>query len=957
MPAETVVASPVLVGRDEFLALADRRLEESAAGRGRLLFVSGEAGIGKTRLLSSISRRAERLGFAIIRAAAFPGDTEATGGVLLDLAGDLRAASDPSSQVVGRALSDRFRAPLAEEGDPHRQRRLLVQDLVDALSQLDRDRRLLIVLEDLHWADQLSLEVIGRVAARLRAHATLVVGAYRSDELFPQVPMRRWRGRLVSQRVAEEIRLPRLSVTQTATLTSAVLGRPAPAHIVSAVHDRSDGIPLHVEELLAAAGDAAMAPHLAGGVQGLGVPDTLADAVLARAQALDDPVRAVAAAAAVIGRSFDFDLLTAVTQQPPESVDRCLRQLQSVYLVEAGADEVSFDFRHALIRDVLYADIALPRRRQLHERVALVGVERGYRDAFVSAHFDQADLRASAHRHALLGAREATVASAHREALGLYRRALRNLPPSTSPHDHATLLAAIGAEAAAVDDNVAAAEAYTQAHTVWTRCGDRLAAATVVPPLVAVSHLLGEALERRVRRLESSLASLDDVPDAERVKAHLLSALAAAYMLDRRLDEAISYGEQSRAVSDLARDGRPSLNTAATLGSVLLFAGEMDSGWALLEDAVARSVDSRLEAEAARSYRMIGSCASVLVEYDRAEHWLSRGISYAETVELLNHRNYLTAHLAHVEWACGTWSSAQQTAERALVDGHGGTTTQITAQYVLGYLAMGRGEWTRATELLDEALQHAEAMGELQRISPALWGLAETALLRGDHDTAVALCDRGYAASDQVADAAYLFPFLLTGTRARLARHDHDGAAQWLDQVEKALTRREIPGTLPAIEHGRGLLQLAGGKHDAARATLHRAAEAWRGRRRFWEGSWAVLDEARAAMTSKRYAEGRALAAMAATAAQHAEATTLLAAADELLHETPGSRPAQPWHPLTAREFSVARLVADGLTNRQIAERLVLSPKTVSAHIEHILSKLGAARRAEIAAWAARVGV
>jgi DNA-binding CsgD family transcriptional regulator len=350
---------------------------------------------------------------------------------------------------------------------------------------------------------------------------------------------------------------------------------------------------------------------------------------------------------------------------------------------------------------------------------------------------------------------------------------------------------------------------------------------------------------------------------------------------------------------------------------------------------------------------MLGSCASVLVEYDRAERWLAAGVDYAERVELWNHRHYMAAHLAHVQWAVGRWEEADRTAEHALADGRGGITTRITAEHVLGYLAMGRADWARAGELLGDALRQGEAMAELQRLSPALWGLAETALLRGDHEAAIALCDRGQEASDRVGDAAYLFPFLVTGVRARLAGPGPDEAEQWLAEVAGALAARSIPGTLVAVDHGRGLLQLARGDLPAARAALDRAADGWAGRRRFWEGTWARLDQARCALKARRVAEAATLAREARALAGQATARAVVAEADRLLAGAGGDRPAAPWAPLTAREFEVARLVAAGNTNRQIAAELFLSPKTVGSHVEHILAKLGVARRAEIAAWVA----
>src|SRR5690348_13144898 len=792
MSALGVIQSPVMVGRDSFLARAEGRLAAAAAGSGQLLFVAGEAGIGKTRLLGAIAQQAHASGFAVVRAAAFPGDGQSSAGLLLDLASNLGPARDPVLGTLGRGLMERVRHISADAGDAHHRRRLLVQDLADLLATVDAGGAVLIVLEDLHWADELSLDVLAHLAGRLTARAVLVVGAYRSDELYPALPMRELRARLLGQRLADEIRLPRLGLAQTATLVSAVLGRPAPGRVVAAVHQRSDGIPLHVEELLAAVDEDALTPGSVSAVRTAAVPDTLSDAVLSRARPLAVYTREVASAAAVIGRSFDFDLLAGITDVGPDEVAGALRELHDAYFVIPGSDAVSFDFRHALIRDALYADTALPVRRRLHERVARAAAQRGYRDAFISAHFDQAGCPGPAHQHATAAAGEAASMSAHGEALELYRRAVRNLPSGLAALDRAALFAALGDEAAATDDNTAAAQAYQTAHELATGDGDVRAAAALAPRMAAVAHLLGEGLDARVGLLQAALDSLDGVAGTERERGQLRSAMAAAYMLDRRLDEAITHGERSRAESELTGDDETLLNTAVTLGSVLVFAGRMDEGWQLLEDAVARACAAQREAAAARGYRMIGSAASVLVEYDRAGRWLADGIGYAEQVELWNHRHYMASHLAHVQWATGQWDAAAQTAQQALADGRGGITTRITAQYVLGYLAMGRGDWEAADGLLREALATGERMAELQRLSPPLWGLAEAARCRGDHDTALMHCERGCLASADHADAAYLYPYLLTGVRAHLARGDVDAAAAWSDRVAAMLTARAI---------------------------------------------------------------------------------------------------------------------------------------------------------------------
>ena len=282
-------------------------------------------------------------------------------------------------------------------------------------------------------------------------------------------------------------------------------------------------------------------------------------------------------------------------------------------------------------------------------------------------------------------------------------------------------------------------------------------------------------------------------------------------------------------------------------------------------------------------------------------------------------------------------------------------TTRVTALYVLGYLAMGRGDWDVASAKLTEALRLGEEMDELQRISPPLWGLAEMALLRADHSTAVSLCQRGFRLSATVSDAAYLFPFLLTGVRALLASGDLAAAQQWHTDVAELLVKRGIPGTLPAVDHGAGLLQLAAGDVSTARVTLARAAAAWQQRQRFWEHSWALLDQAHCDIAGRRRSLALALADTARQQAVSAGATVVIAAADRLVSGVTDSPAPNPWEPLTAREFEIATLVATGLTNREIGIRLFVSPKTVSAHLEHIFAKLGAKGRAEIGVWASSV--
>jgi len=927
---------PVLVGRDELLALTDRRWHSAQEGSGQLLLLAGEAGIGKTRLLGDLAGQIDGPG-RVISAVAFPRDAEAAGGVLFDLVGGLRRAG-------ATVYAERLRAVLHDVGtsaDPAHRRRTFVADLSDILVDLlTDDGPIFLSIEDLHWADELSLDVLARVAVRVHSAPALIVASYRSDELYPRTALRRWRYRLLGQRLAEEVRLPRLDAADTGRMAEAIIGEVPPSLFIDALFERSDGIPLHIEELIAGGTPAS-------------VPDTVAEAMIARVAALKPRSRAIVTAASVIGRSFDIDLLAAITGETTDAIDAALQELADRHIVHARTDGTSFDFRHALIRDAIYDSIPPNRRRRLHASVAAAAAAAGFRPAFLSDQFERANRPDEAHRHALAAAADAVRMSAHREAAGLYRRAHRTMPGGTEPAVRATLLTLLADELAAIDDNEGAEAQYALAVGLHRGLGDEAAAAALVPRLMAVRHLLGANLQDRAALARDALSKLDVLPGGgpALVRAHLLAALAAAHMLDRRLDEAMDYGRQAElaiagsALGDSAIEVR--VNIDATLGSVLLFAGHADDGWNRLERAIRDGERAGAEGETARGYRMIGSSASVLVEYERGEHWLPRAVAYAARTECWNDHHYLTAHLAHVHWAVGDWAAAEREAHQALADGRGGITTRVTVLHVLGYLALGRDQRASARDHLEEAREIGARMDELQRLSPALWGLAELALYDGHPDVAVELCERGYADSARVADAAYLFPFLLTGVRALLALRNADAAGDWAVRCGDLLRRRGIAGTLPAIDHADGLVELAAGNTGTARVLLERAAVGWQQRRRFWEGSQALGDLAWCAKRSKRPADASFLVAQLRAVAAPVGAVLLDRLADAVgVGDGDGSK-----GPLTVRELEVAVLVASGSTNREIAASLTISPKTVAAHVEHILAKLGAARRAEIAAW------
>jgi hypothetical protein len=318
------VECPILIGRDGLLALAEDQLR-AVAGGGGMLLLAGEPGIGKTRLAGAISRKAETLGFRLAGGALAPQDLQVPAALFLDLA--RTAARRPGFGELGPCLLELLRdVPVTSRSSPRQRRRLVVFDAVGLIADA-ADAPTFLVFEDLQWADELSLEILGELARRSRDLPLLIVATYRTTPEVGGSALGEWRARLMTQRLAGELRLEPLSMDQTADMTRLILGSDLPPsrELVAAVYERTDGIPLHVEELIGVAASGGRLDE--GAIRNATVPNTIEDAIRHRLGQRSSSAQRLAQAGAVIGRSFLPAIVAAVMEVPVEELDEPLQEL------------------------------------------------------------------------------------------------------------------------------------------------------------------------------------------------------------------------------------------------------------------------------------------------------------------------------------------------------------------------------------------------------------------------------------------------------------------------------------------------------------------------------------------------------------------------------------------------------------------------------------------------------
>jgi len=933
------------------LALAEARISDAKAGHGRLLLLAGEAGIGKSRLLKAVVRQAVLAGFRYSKGDLAPQDS------LVPLA----SVNDLARSMDGRAFGDLGPRLLEIRGgkglDTLASRRILVREIAEAIIDAI-DRPTVLAFEDLQWADELTLEVIGELARLGQERPLLLLADYRFDELPAGSIHREWRSRLLTQRLAEELRLERLSEQDAALVTTLILGTglPASREVVDAVYERTNGIPLHIEELLAALGPEVSADGRS--IRDAAVPDTIEDAVLARTSRLSHEARAVARAGAVMGRCFAPDVLAGIMDRLVADLDDPLQELvdNAILFPFDTPDKGYYDFRHQLLRDALYDTVPASELRRLHARAGEFGAELiGASEIHASLHFERAGLRTQAFRAALGGARAASAISSRRESFELYRRTISNMPDDLPVAERAAISMEYANAASAVDDMVAVEDAARQARRYAQDAGDPLTAAAALTMLCVVARRDVRPRGERVAILDQAESEVQALPPSPGRASVLLEVRVGRAMLAMeagRFEEATALFVDARTLVHEAGD--PDIDIEFYEAYPLVLDGDVERGLRIMLDIARRAREGRLESSGVTAYRTAAWMGLRVMDYATAEVGIREGLRYADEIQQSYCRSIMAATSAHCAWASGAWDEAVRTAELELV-ARTSRRAGISARDALAYVALGRGQVDRARRLLDDGLVISRPSGGLDLILPSLWGHAEASLVAGEPGRALAHCEEAVELARGSGERPSLVPFVVTGVRAALADRRPDAAERWLSQMS-TLLEGWTGLAAPALAHAEGLIRLAAGTLVVARTSLEAAVAGWDAKGRIWEATWARVDLAGCLLRSNRYVDANRLIAEADTTARNLGSAPLRSRLDELGRQARGrGAEEEAWYPLTAREFEVAKEIASGKTNAEIAAELFVSPKTVSAHVEHILAKLGAGRRAEIASWVSSI--
>ena len=941
-----------LIGRRMEVQRLVAAVDRARGGSGGLVLLSGEAGVGKTRLAGEVARRADDV--LVLSGSASHSGSVPYGPLVAALRSRLR--SDPNALADCGPLAQHLAMILPELGEaaPATDRLTLFEAIRCALSRLAEDQPVLMVLDDLHWSDEATLELLSALADSLGELCVLVLAAYRSDGLARDHGLRRLRHELRRAGRLDELALDPLELGGVAELLAAKLESPPSPSLVRSVHDSTQGTPFFVEELAAAL---RVSGALKRGRHGLELahhgevplPDTVRDAVLLSASELSGHGRAAAEAAAVAGEVFDLDLVGSLSS--PSGVSELLERG-----LAREQDPGTGIFRHGLARDALYADVPWMRRRTLHRALAEALEAAGAPSRVTAAHWLGARDSARARGALLRAAAESELVHAYRDASDAGRQALDLWPDG---EDDALRLEALQRYAGCAELSGQLAEA-TRAWRELACVLDGIEGTLVQRRLAAVLELRGDrdgAFAARGRAAETLAAH--GAP-AEAAIEHL--AMANQRRIAARHAEAIVLARRSREEAD--RAGRLDLRLRALGLEGLARAkhGEYEAGLATVRAALAVALEHDLTAVAADLYQRLSVVLYDSADFPRAEQALDTALDLCQTTADSGVEVACVTCMAYVLRERGEWQRAAQMSRELIAT----DTAAWVAEGLLGAIHSWEGRISSARRLLTSSLAVSARVQHYNMAVDSTAALARIAAAEGAHDEAAEHCRAILARWEDSDDHHYALAALRWGATYFASRGDAPGAHSCAEVLSRIASQTGHADALAALGCAIAETALLDGDTDTAAEQTARAVELHRGLDMPFERAQIELRAGVAlAATGEREAALKRLSSAYRTARKlgarplATEAAREVAALGESIARRLGARAAADADGagLSRRELEVMRLVAVGRTNTEIAQELFLSRRTVDMHVRNILRKLACRSRVEATHRASELGL
>jgi DNA-binding CsgD family transcriptional regulator len=847
---------------------------KATTGQGRTVLVSGEAGIGKTALVEQFVRQQGQAARSLWGAcdALF---TPRPLGPLYDMA----------AQTPGALAS------LLQRETP---RPVLFSTFLDELR--NGGSPVVVVVEDVHWADEATLDLIKFLGRRISHLPTLLILTYRDDELGRDHPLPAVLGDLPSPAVSRLRLTPLSEQAITHLMRQAHQGQRSAQEL----HAITGGNPFFVTEVLASASAE--------------VPLTVREAVLARAVRLSPAARALLDLLSVVPTRAERWLLDTILEVAPQALEECLT---SGMLSLEGA---TVAFRHELARLAVESTLSPLRKQALHAQVLQSLLAHGAGEDLSQAdrlvhHATGAHDEALILRYAPLAARHAAAQGAHREAAAHYATALahaKGLPAE----EQVALLEGRAYECYLTNQMEEAEAARLAALRIWQQREQPERVGHTLRWLSRLYWILGQKAAAQAYAMEA-VQALEALPAG--------SELAMAYSNKAQLDmladppEGIRWGEGAITLAEQIGDVDTLVHALHNVG-VAHLASQHEQGWELLEQSLRLALEHGFEDHAARAYGNLACGAICVRDYRRAKGYLEAGIAYCAEHDLDFLGSYLRAWQARYWFEQGAWNEAAEEATQLLNQYRLSPIWKIQALLVLGWVRLRRGD-PGSEPLLEEAHQLALAASEFQRLAPVASARAEAAWLAGDLERCQAEARVSYDLALAQGDSWLL-----------------GDLSSWL---WRAGSLENPPG--PIAEPY--ALELAGDWQRAA-------------------ASWAEIGcpyaQALALAEGDVSAQRQAIALLEQLGAQPAAARVRQRMRQQGRTGIPrGPRPSTRANQagLTTREIDVLRLLAEGLSNAEIARRLSVSSKTVDHQVSAILAKLEVHSRTQAITAASALGL